>query len=146
VVFLIIELKGGDRAIPFRESNRVEERIALLRDFESGAFAVSDLCHRHGISRETFYVWHRRRAGDDERWFEERSRAPGRCPHANGSDAIAAIVAMRERFPHFGPKKIKARLALDQPDVAWPAASTIDDIPKREGLVVTRSRRRRPVD
>lgn len=48
--------------MPFGESGSVEERVALLREFESGAFSVVELCARYGISRDTFYVWKRRRA------------------------------------------------------------------------------------
>ena len=43
--------------MPFRESSPVEERIGLFREYETGAFSVTELCARHGISRETFYVW-----------------------------------------------------------------------------------------
>jgi transposase InsO family protein len=131
--------------MPFKETCRVEERIALMRAYESGAFTVSELCARSGISRETFYVWKRRLEAGDARWFEERSRAAGSCPHATLPDVIAAIVALRRRWPRFGPKKIRARLALDRPDVAWPAASTIGDILKREGLITSKGRRRRPL-
>jgi transposase-like protein len=47
--------------MPFKETCPVEERIALLREYETGVFTVSELCRRFGISRETFYVWKRRR-------------------------------------------------------------------------------------
>jgi transposase InsO family protein len=132
--------------MPFRESSPVEERIALFREFESGVFSVVELCARYGISRDTFYVWKRRRDAGDARWFDELSRAPGTCPHALPPETIAAVVAMRRRYPRFGPKKIKARLALDRADVTWPAASTIGDVLKREGLIVPKIRRRRPID
>jgi len=131
--------------MPFRESCPVEERIALFREFESGAFGVSELCARYGISRETFYVWKRRREAGGERWFEDLSRTPGSCPHATAPEAVAAVVAMRARYPRFGPKKIRARLVLDRPDVAWPAASTIGGILKREGLIADTKRRKKPV-
>ena len=39
----------------FRESSLVEERIALFREYESGAFSVSDLCRCYGISRGRIY-------------------------------------------------------------------------------------------
>jgi transposase InsO family protein len=52
---------------------------------------------------------------------------------------------VRRRFPHFGPKKIKAWLERDARKVDWPAASTIGDILKREGLVEGRRRRRRAI-
>ena len=130
--------------MPFRESCPVEERVALLLDYESGAFSAVELCERYGISRDTFYVWKRRREAGGERWFEELSRAPGSCPHAVPPETIAAIVAMRARFPRFGPKKIKAKLALDRPEIGWPAASTIGDILKREGLIADTKRAKKP--
>ena len=132
--------------MPFKETRPVEERIALMRDYETGVFSVSDLCRRHGISRETFYVWRRRRASGQEDWFEERSHAVERCPHATQEQLAERIVATRRRFAHFGPKKIKAWLETAAPDAAWPAASTIGDILKREGLVEATRRRRRAIE
>jgi transposase InsO family protein len=131
--------------MPFKETCRVEERIALMRAYESGVFSIVELCERYGISRETFYVWKRRRDAGEERWYEERSRAPASCPHATSVELVTAIADVRRRFPRFGPKKIRARLALDRPDIAWPAPSTIGDILKRERLIETRPRRRRPL-
>ena len=128
--------------MPFRETNPMEERIALLREFESGAFSVTELCRRHGISRETFYVWKERRDSGDLRWFEDRSHATKNCPHATSARLEKRIIATRERFPHFGPKKIKAWLDREHPSEAWPAHSTIGDILKRAGLVEPKRRRR----
>lgn len=131
--------------MPFRESSPVEERVALFREYETGAFSVTELCARHGVSRETFYVWKRRRESGERRWFEERSHAAASCPHATAGRLADRIVATRQRFPHFGPKKIKAWLEHERPEVDWPAASTIGDILKREGLVEARRRRRRAI-
>ena len=33
----------------------MEERVALFREYETGFFSATELCRRHGISRETFY-------------------------------------------------------------------------------------------
>jgi len=131
--------------MPFRKRSSVEARIALFIEYDTGAFPVVELCRRHGICRETFYVWKARRDGGDPRWFEERSHAAGICPHATAPDLVERIVATRRQFPHFGPKKIKARLDEKMPDEAWPAASTIGDILKRAGLVEPERRRRRPI-
>jgi transposase-like protein len=54
--------------MPFREFSGMEQRIAMLRAYATGAFTVSELSERFGISRETFYVWKRRRAAGLERW------------------------------------------------------------------------------
>jgi putative transposase len=131
--------------MPFKETCAVEERIAMFRDYETGAFAVTDLCRRYEVSRETFYVWKRRRDAGNEWWFEERSRAPEHCPQATPQAQVAQIVAMRKRFPRFGARKVLSKLVEERPQVDWPAASTIGDILKREGLIVARDRRRRPV-
>ena len=131
--------------MPFKETCSVEERIALFREYDTRAFTVSDLCRRYGISRETFYVWLRRRRRGEERWFEERSHAVARCPHGTCEAVAERIVAARRRFPHFGPKKLKAWLTEKEPDGAWPATSTIGDILKRAGLVEARRRERRPI-
>ena len=131
--------------MPFKETCPVEERIALFGEYETGVFTVAELCRRHGISRETFYVWKRRRESGDARWFEALSHAVASCPHATSGRLADRIIAARRRFPHFGPKKIKAWLERAAPEVAWPAASTIGDILKREGLVEARRRRRRAI-
>jgi transposase InsO family protein len=123
----------------------MEERIALFREYETGAFSVTELCARHGISRQTFYVWKERRASGEPHWFEERSHAATSCPHATDGDLANRIIATRRRFPYFGPKKVKAWLEQERPELDWPAASTIGDILKREGLVEARRRRRRAI-
>ena len=79
--------------MPFKESSPVEERIALFNIYESGAFTVVELCERYNISRETFYVWKRCRDAGGVRWFEERPRVPGHCPHVTPPEAVVAIVA-----------------------------------------------------
>jgi transposase InsO family protein len=131
--------------MPFRECNRMEERIALMRSYDSGAYSVSQLCEQWGVSRETFYVWRRRRDSGDERWFEDRSRAPNCCPHATPPEVVAKVIELRKQFPYFGPKKIRARLAMAEAGFAVPAASTIGDILKQNGLVHSKPRRRQPI-
>ena len=129
--------------MPFKGTCPVEERIALFRDLETSALTVVELCERYGVSRQTFYEWKERRASGEAKWYEERSHAALCCPHATPEAVRREIVAVRQRFPHFGPKKIRAWLSRERPAVAWPAASTMGDILKREGLVTPRRRRRR---
>jgi transposase InsO family protein len=131
--------------MPFKETCPVEERIALFLAYETGVFTVSELCRRYGVSRETFYVWKRRRESGAPHWWEEKSHAAASCPHRTAKAVAAAVIGVRQRFPHFGPKKIRAWLAAKEPDLAWPAASTMGDILKREGLIQARRGRRRPI-
>ena len=92
-------------------------------------FLVLSSCDPSGffkLGREI--AWLRWRDGGDPPWFEDRNRVPGTRPHATPSETVAAVVALRTLFPRFWPKKIKARIAMDRPDMAWPAAATIGGI------------------
>lgn len=124
----------------------MERRVGLLQDYDTGAFSVTELCAQYGIDRSTFYLWRARRESGKARWFEDHSHAPGICPHRTGSDVAEAVVALRTRFPHFGPKKIRAYLTSQEPERSWPAASTIGDVLKRAGLIPARRVRRRAVE
>ena len=130
--------------MPFKETCAMEERIAMFREYDSGVFGVSELARRYGISRETFYQWKRRRDGGDAEWFRDRASAPGSCPHQTEAWVAESILAMKRRFPGFGPKKVRAKLAEAHTHITWPATSTVGDILKRAGLVDVGSRRRRP--
>ena len=91
--------------MPFRETCPVEERIALVREYGTGAFTVSELCQRHGISRETFYVWKRRRESGAERWWEELSHAAVSCPHRTDETVAAAVISTASAFPISGRRR-----------------------------------------
>ncbi len=75
--------------MPFKETRRMDSRIALFMDDDTGAFPVDQLCRRHGVSRKAFYFWKHRRDSGDPEWFKDRSHAVAHCPHVM-DDAIAA--------------------------------------------------------
>jgi transposase InsO family protein len=124
----------------------MEERVRMLSDHASGNWSVTELCRRYGVSRDTFYDWRERRDSGAEDWFIDRSHAPLRCPHRTDAALVETIVALRRKFPHMGPRKLRALLERQHPGRAWPAASTIGDLLKQAGLVTPIKRRRRPLD
>jgi len=132
--------------MPFLETCRMEERVRMLSDYDTGCFSVVELCRRYGVSRDTFYAWRARRASGEADWFFDRSHATQSCPHRTEEAVEGEIVALRRRFPHMGPRKLLAILARREPATDWPAASTMGDILKRAGLIEPRRRRRRPLD
>lgn len=132
--------------MPFIETCRMEERVRMLVDYDSGNWNVSELCRRYGVSRDTFYAWRQRRDAGAADWFLDRSHAPRHCPHRTDEALAEAVIAMRRRFPHLGPRKLLAKLTRQAPEESWPAASTIGDLLKQAGLVAAAKRRRRPID
>jgi transposase InsO family protein len=132
--------------MPFKETCRMEERVRMLADYDTGNWSVLELCRRYGVCRDTFYEWRKRRDGGDAGWFADRSHVVAHCPHATDGALVEAIVALRRRFPHLGPRKLVWMLGRQAPATCWPAASTIGDILKRAGLIAPVKRRRRPLD
>lgn len=132
--------------MPFKETCRMEERIRMLADYDSGNWSVSELCRRYEVCRDTFYEWRKRREGGDAAWFSDRSHAVQHCPHATDGALVEAIIGLRRRFPHFGPRKLLSMLERHAPTTRWPAASTIGDILRRAGLIAPIRRRRPPLD
>jgi transposase InsO family protein len=130
----------------FSETCRMEERIRMLSDYDSGHWSVSELCRRYGVSRETFYFWRDRRLKGRGDWFIDRSHAPATCPHRVDEEIAKEIVLLRRRFPHLGPRKLLAVHDREARAGAWPAASTIGEVLKRAGLVEKSRRRRRALD
>lgn len=132
--------------MPFTETCRMEERVRMLADYDAGNWSVSELCRRYGVCRDTFYEWRNRRESGAADWFVDRSHAPLVCPRATEASVRDAIIALRRRFPHLGPRKLLAKLERQAPELSWPAASTIGEILKRAGLIAAVKRRRRSLD
>lgn len=128
--------------MPFTETCAVNERVRFCVTLERGDTSMSELCRQFGISRTTGYeVWERWQAGGAAA-LVDRSHAPHQCPHALDDERRETIIALRRKHPTWGPKKLKARLSVIEPEIIWPATSTIGDLLARDGLSVARKRRR----
>ncbi|MBM3219695.1 MAG: transposase [Candidatus Rokubacteria bacterium] len=94
------------------------------------------------ISRKTGYKWVERYEAGGVRSLFDRSRAPHSHPHAVAAAVVDAVIALRRRHPHWGPRKLLAILRRRVPDRPWPVATTVGTILRRRGLVRPRCRRR----
>ena len=129
----------------WRETCVMEERLKFLAAWVEGKESRSALCSRYGISRKTGYKWAARHAEEPGGGLSDRSHGPHRVPHRLAADLAELIVALRRAHPTWGPRKLRALLQRRHPGLAVPAASTIGDLLRREGLVERRRRRHRPV-
>jgi transposase InsO family protein len=50
---------------------------------------------------------------------------------------------LRSRHPSWGPRKLRAYLQREAPKILWPAASSVGDLLRREGLAHPRRKRKR---
>jgi putative transposase len=75
--------------------------------------------------------------------FKERSRAPLNIPHKTPEAIEAKLLALKYRYPYWGPSMIRDFLIREGIEGLWPAASTIGEIFKRHGLVKPRKLRKK---
>ena len=121
----------------------MDEKLSFVLAYLRGEWSMSALCEEWGISRKTGYKWVSRYRADGLEGLVERSRAPRRHARAMAPEVVEAIIELRRGRPHWGPRKLRAVLMAARPEVVWPAASTMGDLLRAEGLVTGRRRRRR---
>ena len=129
--------------MPWSETSIMEERARFVLEALEGWTSMSELCARYGVSRRVGYKWLARYREGGLGALEDRSRARRTQASRTPPEIVARIVALRKKHPTWGPRKLLARLQALEPDLPWPAASTVGEILRREGLVKGRRRRRR---
>jgi putative transposase len=131
--------------MPWHETEPMKERHQFIAQYLSGLYSVSELAARFGISRKTAYKWIERYGQDGLDGLHDHSRAPLSCPHRTPDIVLDAIRTAREQHPTWGPRKLRPWLERHYPTLAsqLPAPSTIGDMLQREGLIVSKQRRRR---
>lgn len=121
----------------------MEERMRFVFEYDQGERSMTELCQRYGIARETGYVWLRRYRESGTAGLVERSRAARRHPNQTLAEIERMVLELRQAHMRWGPRKLKWVLEKNEPGRVWPAASTMGELLKREGLIVGRRKRRR---
>jgi len=121
----------------------VDQRLQFLSSYQKEEMSVTDLCHEYGISRPTAYKWIKRYDEVGPEGLLDLTRKPHGCSHATPAEIENEVLALRKRFPSWGARKLKARLERMNPNVLWPAASTVGQILSRAGLTNPKRKKRR---
>ena len=110
--------------MPWKETCQVQERLKLILELEEGEKSVSQISREFEVARQTAYKWLRRYHDDPCGLLEDQSRRPLSSPHELGVDLVELIVAIRKKWHHWGPRKVREKL-----EELWtgrvPATSTI---------------------
>jgi putative transposase len=129
--------------VGWRESSVVEERLRFVQECQSQEWSLAEVCRRFGISRITGYKWLERYEEGGVNALQDRSRAPHNHPNQVLDELEEAILSARGAHPHWGPVKLRSWLVRTEPQVPWPAISTMGEILRRHGLTVPRKKRQR---
>lgn len=121
----------------------MEERTRFVLEYERGLSNMAELCRNYGVSRETGYVWLRRYAREGLEGLRDGSRAPHEPGNRTPQQIEEMVLELRREHMRWGPRKLKWVLEQAEPEVRWPAASTIGALLAREGLAMARKKRHR---
>lgn len=133
-------MKPGRKALPWIETDARREQERFIRAYLEGSESFASLCRGFGISRKTGYKRVRRFKEWGYEGLGDLSRAPHSRPNRVSLEVEERVVSARMAHPTWGPKKLVAWLREQEPEVSWPAASTVGGILERHRL--TRPRRR----
>ena len=129
--------------MPWKETCPMDERKNFIEAWWQHEDSFAGLCDRFGIARKTGYKWVARFEQEGVAGLTPRSRAPHQHPNAVSEAVEEALLALRRRYPRWGPDKLVAKLSQTAPEFTLPSRSTVARILHRHGLVRERRRRRR---
>lgn len=124
--------------MPWTETCVMELRVAFVQTYLQGAVTMRDLCLDYRVSRKTGYKWLARYQSHGLEGLLDRASRPHDHPDRLADEVVQRCIALKLEKPNWGPKKLVALGRARQPDLEWPAASTLGEYLKRHGLVKRR--------
>src|SRR6266403_4578472 len=128
--------------MPWSETTPMDQKTQFIADYLRQRLSITELCELYGISRKTGYKVIDRYLRLGPQGLEELSRRPASCPNRTPEHIEQAIVAVRQRHPSWGAKKLLSVLHKSHRRWSFPTRSTVCDILSRHGLVPKQRRRR----
>lgn len=128
--------------MPWKNNSPMDQKIAFIREWESGKFYFNSLCQAYGISRKTGYKIIERYKENGLYDLAQRSRRPLNCPDSTSKDIIDEVKYWRNK-KGWGAKKIRVKVAEKFNHLIVPSVTTIHNILIRLNLVTPKKRRRK---
>lgn len=127
----------------WKEISSVNQRYEFILECEKGELSMAALCRQFGISQKTGYKWLKRwKETPDPDSLRDRSRTPLTCPNRMDTEIRELLLECRSHNPTRGARKLLLQIKMKHPEIEiWPAASTVTQMLKREGLVAPRKKR-----
>lgn len=132
--------------MPWKESSLMSVKLAFIKACSDRKRRIADICSEFGISEKTGYKHLQRFREGGLEALGDRSHAPKTHRGRISPEVAERIVAIRRKYPHYGAETIHHRLIQTEPQEHWPAASSIGELLKREGLIRPKRRRHSPAE
>jgi len=122
---------------------QADQKLKFISQVVHKELPLTAACAAAGISRKTGYKWLARYRERGASGLRSRWCAPHRHGRAMAAEVTQLIIGLRRRRQYWGPRKLKAVLEHNHPALSIPAARTIGDLLRRQGLCHLRRRRLR---
>jgi putative transposase len=129
--------------MPWKETCTVDERIEFVQEVLRGELGKSELCRRYGISRPTGDKWLERFHQRGLAGMEDLSSAPHCHSNQVPEELADMLISLRRQHMTWGPRKLLAYLERRYAGVKWPAASTVGELIRHNGMSRVRKPRHR---
>ena len=96
--------------MPWKATCHMDERLQFIARVLAGEDEMTVLCREYGVSRKTGYKWLGRYISEGGAGLAERSHAPVQHGQAHDVAVVQAVLGLRQRWPHWGPKKLRVKL------------------------------------
>jgi transposase InsO family protein len=127
--------------MPWKDVRPMDERVRFIMRLLDGE-RMTDLCREYGVTRKTGYKFLERYNQFGMEGLNNQSRRPFHLARKTCDEIEKLIINLKGIYPTWGPKKLKAKLAILQPGIILPATSTFGEILDRHGLVKSRKKMR----
>ncbi|MCB1113315.1 MAG: transposase [Chlamydiia bacterium] len=129
--------------MPWNEVKVVDQRKEFISQVLNKNFSFAQLCRQFEISRKTGYKWVKRFHDNGLYGLDNQPRAPHIRPRSVSDEVVDLVLGIKKRWTTWGQKKVHAYLKNNYLDIQHPSVTTVENILKRNGLVLSRKFRRR---
>lgn len=120
--------------MPWLAKGVIEVREEFIKLAEQREISFTKLCSRYSISTKTGYKWLKRYKDSGLSGLSDQSRTPKSQPAKTSGDIEQRVLGLRLKHSAWGGRKIRHWL-INKGFECVPAASTISDILRRNGLL-----------
>jgi len=125
---------GNTWVMPWKTQTHMSQRHEFVLLASEVGINFRQLCRRYRLSPKTGYKWLKRFRTGGVAALGDRSRRPQSSPHTCAAGIANKVIALRQKHPTWGGRKLRRRLH-DLQEVAVPAASTCTAILRRAQLL-----------
>jgi putative transposase len=130
--------------VPWRESSPMSERLAFVQACLDRRKRIVEICSEFGISEKTGHKLLKRFREDGIEGLRDRSHASKTHRYRITTQVAERVIALRRKYPLYGAAMLRDWLLQHEPEVHWPAASSIGELLKRANLIRSRRRHQSP--